>query len=474
MKRRKVTKAKAKDADDEDAPAAKKPRKAAAPRKKACTLDPDAPPTPPRVVSPWKVGAHVSAAGGVHNAVLNASKIGANAFALFLKSQRKWTSPALSPLVIDQFKKLVIEHGFDPKKDVLPHGSYLINLGNPDPEKRAKSMECFVDDLKRCGEVGVRLYNFHPGSSVGHPSAVAIQHIIDSLNEAHKLTPDSDVVTVLENMAGAGNVIGGRFEDIGEIVRGVERKDRVGVCLDTCHMYAAGYDIRTKQGWDDMLAGFDKHIGLKYLVAMHLNDSKEGLGSKKDRHENIGLGHIGLAAFYHIVNDTRTQGIPLILETPTGEREEVWETEIRVLNELSRMSVVDGADGVEGVGVTGGVDGTKGAEGEEDVDMQLLETNVEKIRGVAKVGGNEGKKVKPTAKGKGKKTAKDVGEDEDEGDDDAQEELGKSGKAESGVRSAKRSGGVKKEKEVKAKGKPRRVKKEKEEGAACASHGEEE
>lgn len=272
MKRRKVTKAKAKDADDEDAPAAKKPRKAAAPRKKACTLDPDAPPTPPRVVSPWKVGAHVSAAGGVHNAVLNASKIGyagslalrfvllltssffdrANAFALFLKSQRKWTSPALSPLVIDQFKKLVIEHGFDPKKDVLPHGSYLINLGNPDPEKRAKSMECFVDDLKRCGEVGVRLYNFQyvlftlprsfrlanssrsPGSSVGHPSAVAIQHIIDSLNEAHKLTPDSDVVTVLENMAGAGNVIGGRFEDIGEIVRGVERKDRVGVCLDTC------------------------------------------------------------------------------------------------------------------------------------------------------------------------------------------------------------------------------------------------
>uniref|UniRef100_A0A8H7Y1Y7 Apurinic-apyrimidinic endonuclease 1 n=1 Tax=Psilocybe cubensis TaxID=181762 RepID=A0A8H7Y1Y7_PSICU len=288
----------------------------------------------PRAQSQWKVGAHVSAAGGVENAVLNAASIGANSFALFLKSQRKWESPPLSNESITEFKRLMKELGYESRM-VLPHGSYLINLGNPDAAKREKSFACFLDDLKRCEALGLELYNFHPGSTVGETSVeTSLSLIADCINRAHVET--SRVTVVLENMAGAGNIIGSDFGHLAGIIKLVKDKLRVGVCLDTCHAFAAGYDIRTKDGWNMTLTKFDEQIGLKYLCGMHLNDSKTEYNSKKDRHENIGLGHLGLLSFVHILNDPRTQNIPLILETPSFEQaKEIWGTEISVLQRVS-------------------------------------------------------------------------------------------------------------------------------------------
>ncbi|EDR06513.1 uncharacterized protein LACBIDRAFT_251065, partial [Laccaria bicolor S238N-H82] len=283
------------------------------------------------------VGAHVSAVGGVENAIVNARAIGANAFALFIKSQRKWTSPPLSEESIASFKKRMKEYGYSPNV-VLPHGSYLINLGNPDADKRKKSYDCFLDDLKRCEQLGLTLYNFHPGSTVGDCSTdESLSLIAECINQAHKET--AFVTTVLENMAGAGNIIGGDFAHLAGIIERVEDKTRVGVCLDTCHSFAAGYDIRTKEGWESTLTKFDSQVGLSYLRGMHLNDSKTEFNSKRDRHENIGLGHLGIPAFQHILNDPRVQNIPLILETPSFEKPaEVWGKEIEVLMKLSGSS----------------------------------------------------------------------------------------------------------------------------------------
>ncbi|KAL1735376.1 xylose isomerase-like protein [Schizophyllum commune] len=295
-----------------------------------------APPPRPRADNPWKVGAHVSAAGGVENAIANALAIGANAFGLFVKSQRKWDSADLKDTSISLFAERLREHGYSPEH-ILPHGSYLVNLGNPDAEKRAKSYDCFVDDLKRCEQLGLALYNFHPGSTVGQGSVEeSLTLIAECLNRAHKET--TSVVTVIENMAGAGNVIGGEFSHLAGIIDQVENKERVGVCFDTCHGYSAGYDISTKEGWDAVMSDFDQQVGLKYLRALHLNDSKTPHKSNKDRHENIGQGTLGLPTFHHILTDPRTQNMPLILETPNGDNSDVWHTEIDVLNRMSGMS----------------------------------------------------------------------------------------------------------------------------------------
>lgn len=306
-------------------------------RKKRKKME-DEPPTedfPVRVSSPWKIGAHVSAAGGVENAVRNAAMVGANAFALFVKSQRKWDSPPLSAENIDVFTTRMQEFGYSPKH-VLPHGSYLVNLGNPDEAKRQKSFNCFLDDLQRCEQLGLELYNFHPGSTVGQATKEeSIALIAECINNAHKAT--KYITIVIENMAGSGNVIGSQFSELKGIIDHVEDKTRVGVCLDTCHAFAAGYDISTKDGWDATLAAFDTEVGLSYLKGLHLNDSKAALGSKKDRHENIGLGHLGISTFRHIVSDPRTQDIPLILETPTFEATEIWTKEISALNCLSNL-----------------------------------------------------------------------------------------------------------------------------------------
>ncbi|KAL1740167.1 xylose isomerase-like protein, partial [Schizophyllum fasciatum] len=286
--------------------------------------------------SPWKIGAHVSTAGGVEHAIENALAIGANAFALFVKSQRKWESADLRDTSISLFAERLREHGYSPDH-ILPHGSYLVNLGNPDAEKRAKSYDCFVDDLKRCEQLGLTLYNFHPGSTVGQASVEeSIALIAECLNRAHQET--KSIVTVIENMAGAGNVIGGDFSHLAGIISQVGNKDRVGVCFDTCHGYSAGYNISTKEGWNAVMSDFEQQVGLRYLRALHLNDSKTPHNSKKDRHDNIGQGTLGLPAFHHIVTDPRTQNIPLILETPNGDHSDVWRIEVDALYQLSRMS----------------------------------------------------------------------------------------------------------------------------------------
>ncbi|KAK1222695.1 DNA-(apurinic or apyrimidinic site) lyase [Marasmius sp. AFHP31] len=282
---------------------------------------------PVRTKSLWKVGAHVSAAGGVENSLLNAAKIGANSFALFVKSQRKWSSPPLTESSIAAFKERMEQLSYDPKH-ILPHGSYLINLGNPDRDKREKSYECFLDDLKRCDQLGLLLYNFHPGSTLGTvPPSTSISYIAESINRAHNDTPGSKMVAVIENMAGAGNIVGGDFKHLGEIIEQVKDKTRVGVCLDT-------------------LEKFDADVGLKYLRGMHLNDSKTECGSNKDRHENIGIGHLKLQTFHHILMDPRVQDIPLVLETPSHEENtrnwDVWAKEIEVLNRLSPEHVAEG------------------------------------------------------------------------------------------------------------------------------------
>ncbi|EEY19784.1 DNA-(apurinic or apyrimidinic site) lyase [Verticillium alfalfae VaMs.102] len=290
------------------------------------------------------IGAHVSGAGGVQNAIDNAASIGANAFALFLKSQRKWASPPLAADARAQFVSRAAEHGYDAAAHVLPHGSYLVNLAQADDAKAEQAYGCFVDDLARCDALGVRLYNFHPGNTGGAPRAAACARIAAQLNRAHAAT--TAVVTVLENMAGAGNVVGTRFEDLRDVIALVDDKDRVGVCIDTCHAFAAGYDMRTPDAFAATMTAFDDIVGLQYLKALHLNDSKAPFDSHRDLHANIGTGFLGLRAFHSIVNYAPFAGLPMVLETPIDrkgpdgksvEDRQVWADEIKLLESLIGM-----------------------------------------------------------------------------------------------------------------------------------------
>jgi len=275
------------------------------------------------------VGAHVSTAGGVFNAPLNAKNIGAKAFALFTKNQRQWKAKPLTEEAIKKFKDNLKEVGISPKY-VLPHDSYLINLGHPEEEKRRKSIEAFVDEVERCYQLGLKYLNFHPGSHLRKVSEKECLRIIaDSINEI--LGRTKDVILVLENTAGQGSNVGYRFEHLAEIIEMVEDKSRIGVCLDTCHMFAAGYDIRTEQAYLKTMEEFDSIVGFKYLKGMHLNDAKSSLGSRVDRHQSIGKGNIGLEAFRLIMNDPRLDDIPLILETPDPS---IWADEIKLLYSL--------------------------------------------------------------------------------------------------------------------------------------------
>ncbi|ESZ90838.1 hypothetical protein SBOR_8783 [Sclerotinia borealis F-4128] len=287
------------------------------------------------------IGAHVSAAGGVHNSVNNSLRNGGNAFALFLKSQRKWVNPPLSSDARDQFKAFCKEQKYDASKYVLPHCSYLVNLAQPDEEKAKQAYDCFVDDLKRCEELGIKLYNFHPGSTGGNPRPEAIARIAAQLNKAHKAT--KTVITLLENMVGAGNVIGSTWEDLRDIIALVDDKSRVGVCLDTCHTFAAGYDLRSPEAFKETMDGFSKIVGLPYLKALHLNDSKSPFGSNRDVHANIGTGFLGLRAFHNVINFEAFQNMPMVLETPNEKKDangknledpSTWATEIKLLEGL--------------------------------------------------------------------------------------------------------------------------------------------
>jgi AP endonuclease-1 len=278
---------------------------------------------------------------GVHNSINNALHIGGNSFALFLKSQRKWSSPPLAPEARDQFKAFCLEHKYDAAKHVLPHGSYLVNLAQADPEKADQAYSCFLDDLQRCEALGIKLYNFHPGSTGPHPRPEAIGRIAAQLNKAHKAT--KTVVTVLENMAGSGNVIGSTWEDLRDIIALIDDKSRVGVCIDTCHSFAAGYDLRSPEEFKKTMDGFSSIVGMPYLKALHLNDSKTPLSSNRDLHANIGTGFLGLRAFHNIMNFEHFQDLPMVLETPIDRKDpdgkafedkRVWATEIKLLESL--------------------------------------------------------------------------------------------------------------------------------------------
>lgn len=272
------------------------------------------------------IGAHVSAAGGVQNAPINASNIGANAFALFTRNQRQWFPKPLQDKDIAAFKEKVKELGFS-NDYIIPHDSYLINLGAPDPEVLKKSRHAFNDEMKRCELLDLKMLNFHPGSHLNKISEHdCLAQIAEGVNIALERT--TGVTAVLENTAGQGTNMGHRFEHLAEIIDQVEDKERVGVCIDTAHTFAAGYDISTHEGYMAMMKEFDDVIGLQYLKAIHLNDSKKELGSRVDRHETLGDGLIGMTLFESLIQDPRTDNIPIILETPDPDR---WPDEIKML-----------------------------------------------------------------------------------------------------------------------------------------------
>lgn len=273
-----------------------------------------------------RVGAHVSASGGVENAPLNAAKIGANAFALFTKNQRQWVAKPLTTESIEAFKQNCAEQGLEADY-ILPHDSYLINLGHPETEKLEKSRAAFLDEIQRCEQLGLKLLNFHPGSHLKLvPESECLATISESINLSLEQT--SGVIAVIENTAGQGSNLGFRFEHLAEIIDGVEDKSRVGVCLDTCHTFAGGYDLRTQETCKTTFAEFERIVGFEYLRGMHLNDSKKGLGSRVDRHHSLGKGELGLEVFRYIMNDARFENLPMILETIDDT---IWAEELELL-----------------------------------------------------------------------------------------------------------------------------------------------
>ncbi len=272
------------------------------------------------------VGAHVSAAGGADKAPLNAAAIGGRAFALFTRNQRQWAAKPLSAIEIEAFRTNCREMGYAPDR-ILAHDGYLINLGHPEREALARSRSAFVAEMGRCEALGIALLAFHPGSHLRLSSeAECMDRIAESINIA--LAATAGVTALIENTAGQGSNIGFRFEQVARIISQVRETDRVGVCLDTAHTFAAGYDLRTPEAFSETLAEFDRIVGLRYLRGVHLNDSKAEMGSRVDRHAPIGRGKIGMEAFSLIMNDPRFEGIPLILETPESDR---WAEEIALL-----------------------------------------------------------------------------------------------------------------------------------------------
>lgn len=272
------------------------------------------------------VGAHVSAAGGVDQVPINAAEIGAKAFSFFTKNQRQWMSAPLAYDKIKGFKDHCEKYGYS-MKHVMPHDSYLINLGHPGKDELEKSRLAFLDEMKRCEQLGVTLLNFHPGSSLQKiDTETCLKSIALSIQLA--LDKTKGVTAVIENTAGQGSNLGYDFEHLKFIIDHIEDKSRVGICLDTCHTYAAGYDLFTPQGHIETFRLFDEIVGFKYLKGLHLNDSKKGLGSHVDRHESIGKGMLGIEPFVRIMNDERFDDLPLILETPD---ETIWADEIKLL-----------------------------------------------------------------------------------------------------------------------------------------------
>jgi len=278
-----------------------------------------------------RIGPHVSAAGGVQEAPVNAHAIGASAFGLFTKNQRQWVAKPLETAAIDAFKKNCETYGYLPQH-ILPHDSYLINIGNPDAAMRKKSCDALIDELTRCGDLGLVTLNIHPGSHLRLISEEACCTLIaESVN--HALEKTKGVIVVLENTAGQGSNVGYRFEHLAAIIDAVDDKTRIGCCIDTCHAFAAGYDIRTKELYEQTMNTFDSIVGIKFLRGMHLNDAKVAFGSHVDRHHSIGEGTIGWEPFSFIMADSRIDELPLILETID---------EVKWPHEIQRLSAMAG------------------------------------------------------------------------------------------------------------------------------------
>ena len=276
------------------------------------------------------IGAHVSAAGGVENAPANAHGIGATGFALFTKNQRQWVVAPLTAAQIDAFRKACDKYGYTPAQ-ILPHDSYLINLGHPEREALEKSRAAFLDEMQRCEALGLARLNFHPGS---HLQKISPERSLDLIAESINIALDKTrgVTAVIENTAGQGSNLGFAFEHLAYLIERVEDKSRVGVCIDTCHAFAAGYDLRTAEACDKTFAELERVVGFGYLKGMHLNDAMKILGSHVDRHTPLGEGMIGMECFRYIMQDARFDGIPLILETPDEQR---WPEEIALLKSLA-------------------------------------------------------------------------------------------------------------------------------------------
>ena len=277
------------------------------------------------------VGAHVSAAGGVSKAPINAQALNAKAFALFVKNQRQWKANPYSTQEIDQFKKNLADSGIAPEF-VLPHDGYLINLGHPEADKRENSLDAFIDEVERCMQLGLDRLNFHPGS---HLRQISEEESLDNVAECMNRTLDrtKGVSLVIENTAGQGSNLGYKFDHLAHLIDKIEDKSRVGVCLDTCHTFTAGYDLRTQDAYNQTMDEFEEVVGFKYLMGMHINDSKPDLGARVDRHDSIGKGKLGVEPFKFIMNDPRMDGIPLILETIDDK---LWAEEIKLLYSLQK------------------------------------------------------------------------------------------------------------------------------------------
>ncbi|KAJ9664806.1 DNA-(apurinic or apyrimidinic site) lyase [Coniosporium apollinis] len=353
------------------------------------------------------VGAHVSSAGGVHNAIANCVHIGGNALALFLKSQRKWANPPLDPTHTTLFASACTTHSYSASQHIVPHGSYLVNLAHTDAARTSQAYDAFLDDLARCHKLGIRLYNFHPGNSSGaKDKEEAIAHLAANLNRAHKDPSSGAVVTLLETMAArGGSTLGAAFEDLAAVIGRVEAKERVGVCLDTCHVFAAGYDLRSPAAFKATVDEFDSVVGLRYLRALHVNDSKAPLGSERDLHANIGTGCLGLRAFWNVVNEQRLVGLPMVLETPIDVKDPVtgkevpdkgiWAREIKLLEGLVGMD----AEGEEFARLEGEL-AEKGRAERERIQAQV-DKREDKRRQKAEKGGKKGRGRKKQGESEG-------------------------------------------------------------------------
>lgn len=276
------------------------------------------------------IGAHTSAAGGVFNALLEGQRIGATTIQLFTSNQRQWAGRALEQATIDKWKETLEQTGL---RDIMSHDSYLINLGAPDPVNLVKSRKAFREEVERCVQLGITYLNFHPGAHIGDTPDQCLDRICESILEVQDLVESNPLRLLLETTAGQGSCVGDQFDQLGYIISRVKDKVKIGVCVDTCHIFAAGYDIRTPEACDATLKLFDKAVGLSYLYAFHMNDSKGGLGSYLDRHLHLGKGLIGIECFKFLMQDPRTRDIPKYLETPEGP--EVWKTEIQMLRDFA-------------------------------------------------------------------------------------------------------------------------------------------